>query len=414
MTVLSRSPATRPRRPLLRGAPSLASTAGPADDRGSGHVHGRVAGALRRRRRPGAAVVLRRGGRPRRGFVGVGRRRASLPRPGVRDRRHQHRSRPPARGGRDPPTGRAPPAHVGGAQAPALHRGRGGDRRAWPRSSTTRRCSCATAVPRPSTVPSSWLAARPVAPASSPSVVGSMAARWAPPPSPRPRPPTRRATDRCCRTCTSRPTASPVEADDRMVVDAALAELDEILAAHATTLAAMVVEPVLGEGGYIVPPRRVADRAATALRRPRHPPRVRRGAVRLRAHGPPVRGRDLRHRARRPALRQGGRLRAPAGGDHGRRGAHGPVAQRSPRLHLRRQPGVVRRGRGHHRGARARRPLRPGRRPGRSSPCPPRVAAGRCRRRRAWHRRHDRGGAHRQGHGRGRAAAVPRGAVCSS
>ena len=42
--------------------------------------------------------------------------------------------------------------------------------------------------------------------------------------------------------------------DDRTSVDAALAGLDEIIEAHADTLAAMVVEPVLGEGGYIVPP----------------------------------------------------------------------------------------------------------------------------------------------------------------
>jgi 4-aminobutyrate aminotransferase len=42
--------------------------------------------------------------------------------------------------------------------------------------------------------------------------------------------------------------------DDPTVVDAALGELDEILAVEAPTVAAMVVEPVLGEGGYIVPP----------------------------------------------------------------------------------------------------------------------------------------------------------------
>ncbi len=50
------------------------------------------------------------------------------------------------------------------------------------------------------------------------------------------------------------PYCIPGSADDAIVVDAALAELDEILAARATALAAMVVEPVLGEGGYIVPP----------------------------------------------------------------------------------------------------------------------------------------------------------------
>jgi len=41
---------------------------------------------------------------------------------------------------------------------------------------------------------------------------------------------------------------------DAAAVEAALVGLDEILADHAGTVAAMVVEPVLGEGGYIVPP----------------------------------------------------------------------------------------------------------------------------------------------------------------
>jgi 4-aminobutyrate aminotransferase len=41
---------------------------------------------------------------------------------------------------------------------------------------------------------------------------------------------------------------------DAAAVEAALAGLDAILADQAGTVAAMVVEPVLGEGGYIVPP----------------------------------------------------------------------------------------------------------------------------------------------------------------
>lgn len=50
------------------------------------------------------------------------------------------------------------------------------------------------------------------------------------------------------------PYCIPGGVDDATVVDTALAELDEILAVQAPTVAAMVVEPVLGEGGYIVPP----------------------------------------------------------------------------------------------------------------------------------------------------------------
>jgi 4-aminobutyrate aminotransferase len=42
--------------------------------------------------------------------------------------------------------------------------------------------------------------------------------------------------------------------DPDAAVAAALAELDAILGEHRGTLAGMVVEPVLGEGGYIVPP----------------------------------------------------------------------------------------------------------------------------------------------------------------
>lgn len=50
------------------------------------------------------------------------------------------------------------------------------------------------------------------------------------------------------------PGATNPHASDAAAVDATLAELDAILSAHAGTVAAMFVEPVLGEGGYIVPP----------------------------------------------------------------------------------------------------------------------------------------------------------------
>jgi len=50
------------------------------------------------------------------------------------------------------------------------------------------------------------------------------------------------------------PGVTSPHATDEDAVAAALAGLDDILAAEAGTIAAMVVEPVLGEGGYIVPP----------------------------------------------------------------------------------------------------------------------------------------------------------------
>ena len=65
------------------------------------------------------------------------------------------------------------------------------------------------------------------------------------------------------------------------------------------TVAAMIVEPVLGEGGYIVPPVEWLRGLRQRCDRARDPARVRRGADRLRAHRPAVRGRDLRRGARR-------------------------------------------------------------------------------------------------------------------
>ena len=52
-------------------------------------------------------------------------------------------------------------------------------------------------------------------------------------------------------------------------------------------VAAVLVEPVLGEGGYVVPPRRLPARPARPLRRVRHPAHRRRGAEWLRAHRQP-------------------------------------------------------------------------------------------------------------------------------
>jgi 4-aminobutyrate aminotransferase-like enzyme len=62
-------------------------------------------------------------------------------------------------------------------------------------------------------------------------------------------------------------------------------------------VAAVVVEPVLGEGGYIVPPADFLAAPAGALRSARHPARVRRGADGHGPHGQDVRGRALGRRA---------------------------------------------------------------------------------------------------------------------
>ena len=81
----------------------------------------------------------------------------------------------------------------------------------------------------------------------------STAGPWAPPRSPPPRRPTGRATRHCSRRSTSPPTASPRarHPDERR---RRLAGLDELRRRRPATSAAMVVEPVLGEGGYVVPP----------------------------------------------------------------------------------------------------------------------------------------------------------------
>ena len=79
---------------------------------------------------------------------------------------------------------------------------------------------------------------------------------------------------------------------------------------RAETVAAIVVEPVQGEGGFVVAPPEFLARRARDLRPARDRARRRRGADRLRPHRPDVRDRALRHRAR-PASRS--RSRSPAG-----------------------------------------------------------------------------------------------------
>ena len=64
-----------------------------------------------------------------------------------------------------------------------------------------------------------------------------------------------------------------------------------------TEVAAIFVEPVQGEGGYIVPPASWLRAAARAVRPVRHPARRRRGAVRHGPHRADVGHRALRRRS---------------------------------------------------------------------------------------------------------------------
>ena len=111
-------------------------------------------------------------------------------------------------------------------------------------------------------------------------------------------------------------------------------------------VAAVIVEPVQGEGGYVVPASRLPEAAARGHARARHPAHRRRGAVRDGPYGPPLRERALRPRARHRDPGQGHRLgHAPRRAPRPRRGD--AVERRGPRLDLRRQPGLGGRGPGH-------------------------------------------------------------------
>ena len=85
----------------------------------------------------------------------------------------------------------------------------------------------------------------------------STAGRWRPRPSPRRRASTARATSRSSAGSPSWTTASPASTRARPRRSrAALAELDAVLSLQLPdgNVGAMIVEPVLGEGGYVVPP----------------------------------------------------------------------------------------------------------------------------------------------------------------
>ena len=106
-------------------------------------------------------------------------------------------------------------------------------------------------------------------------------------------------------------------------------------------------------------PGAVPRRHRRALPRARDPVRRRRGADRLRSHRRAVLRRAPRHRARRAGAGQGPRQRVPHLGHRRQRRAHGPLAGREPRGHLRRQPDRLRRRPRHHRrGHRSRLPRR--------------------------------------------------------
>ena len=86
------------------------------------------------------------------------------------------------------------------------------------------------------------------------------------------------------------------------------------------SVACVVLEPVQGEGGFVVMPEDFPRAPRRALPPPRDPLRRRRGAVRRRPHRSDVGDRALRRRARPARLREVARRRPAArGGDRARR-----------------------------------------------------------------------------------------------
>ena len=92
-------------------------------------------------------------------------------------------------------------------------------------------------------------------------------------------------------------------------------ELERIVALHgASTIAAVIVEPMAGSTGVLPPPKGYLAAAARDLRQARHPADLRRGDHRLRPARPRLRRRALRRDARPSVLRQGRHLRRRADG----------------------------------------------------------------------------------------------------
>ena len=121
---------------------------------------------------------------------------------------------------------------------------------------------------------------------------------------------------------------------------AALSYIEDQILVHLASpdeVAAVVVESIQGEGGYVVPPAGVSPGPARADAQARHPADGGRSAVRDGPHRPHVRDRALRRRARCRGDGEGHRLGTPARRHDGARGRDG-LATRLAREHVRRQP----------------------------------------------------------------------------
>ena len=176
-----------------------------------------------------------------------------------------------------------------------------------------------------------------------------------------------------------------VRADDlHDEIARALAGFDELLTSVTapSETAAVIIEPVLGEGGYIAAPAALPRRRRPALQGPRDAVHRRRGAVRLRPHRQDVRDRALRRVARHRLHGQGDRVRVPVLRARHPARARRSLADRIARGHLRRQPDGLRGSARDDRGPQRRRVPRRGqrsRRPARRRAASPPGAAPRAR-----------------------------------
>ena len=131
----------------------------------------------------------------------------------------------------------------------------------------------------------------------------------------------------------------------------ALAALDNLFKfdVEPTRIAAIIIEPVQGEGGFYTAPFDFLRSLARGLRQARHHADRRRNPIGLRAHRQTVRDRTFRRQTRSDHDGEKPRRRHAALGRHRPRRPHGRARTRRPRRHLCRQP---RRLRGGARGAR--------------------------------------------------------------
>ena len=111
----------------------------------------------------------------------------------------------------------------------------------------------------------------------------------------------------------------------------------------ADNVAAIIIEPVLGEGGFIEPAKGFLPADQQVRQGQRHRLRRGRDPVRLLPHRPVVRVRGRGHRPGPDHHRQGHRGRSAARRRDRPRRDHGRRARGRPGRHLRRQPGGLRR-----------------------------------------------------------------------